>query len=99
MIRWLLIAVVCLVPIPAIACSLCGGSLQQTPTIRQEATGPTARVILYGSLHDPQINATTLRIVQVLRDDPFLAGARQITIPRFLPVSDPKNPPRYLVFC
>jgi hypothetical protein len=84
---------------PVAACSLCGGFLQQTPTLREEAAGPTARLILYGTLHDPQVSATRLKILRVLRDDPFRAGATEITIPRFLPVSDPKNPPHYLVFC
>src|SRR5260370_6198900 len=98
--RWMLAAALALVvPLPLAACSLCGGNLQQTPTFREEAAGATARLILYGSLNDPQVNATKLRIVQVLRDDPFRGGATDVTIPRFLPVSDPKNPPRYLVFC
>ena len=100
MTRWTLVALVAfLLPIPVVACSLCGGNLQQTPTLRQEAAGTTARLILYGSLFDPQVNATKMQILQVLRDDPFLRGAKQITIPRFLPVSDPKNPPRFLIFC
>jgi hypothetical protein len=92
-------ALASMVPLPATACSLCGGNLQQTPTLREEAAGATARLILYGSLYDPQVSATKLRILQVLRDDPFRRGATEVTIPRFLPVSDPKNPPRYLVFC
>ncbi len=100
MIRWMQVAVAVLVlPIPALACSLCGGNLQQTPTFRQEAAGTTARLILYGSLHDPQVNATKLKVIQVLRDDPFRGGEKEITIPRFLPVSDPKNPPQFLIFC
>src|SRR5471030_2163065 len=100
MTRWMLAALVaCLLPIPVVACSLCGGNLQQTPTFRQEANGTTARLILYGSLHDPQVSATKMQIRQVLRDDPFRNGAKEIIIPRFLPVSDPKNPPLFLVFC
>jgi hypothetical protein len=86
-------------PLPVAACSLCGGNLQQTPTFREEASGATARLIVYGALVDAQVTATKLRIIQVLRDDPFRGGATDITIPRFLPISDPKNPPRYLLFC
>ncbi len=100
MMRWMPLTVLLLLsPFPVAACSLCGGNLQQTPTFRQEAAGPTARLILYGSLHDPQVSSTKLRLLQVLRDDPFRGDAKEITIPRFLPVSDPKNPPYYLVFC
>jgi hypothetical protein len=100
MMRWTFAAVAVLVSaIPVAACSLCGGLLQQTPTLREEATGPNARLILYGALRDPQVNATKLQILRVLRDDPFRGAATEITIPRFIPVSDPKNPPHYLVFC
>ena len=40
------------VPPPAPSCSLCS-SLQQTPTIRQEAAADTARLVLVGTLRNP----------------------------------------------
>ena len=83
---------------PAGACSLCVNS-QQTPTFRQEASNTTARIIVYGTLYDPQVASTKVQIVQILRDDPWLKGRQVIEIPRFIPVSDPKNPPRYVLFC
>ena len=59
--RWMIVALGALaLPLPAFPCSLCGGLLQQTPTIRQEAAGANTRLILYGTLeskgerHEPE---------------------------------------------
>ena len=89
-----------LVPCPAPACSLCGGSLQQAPTLRQEAAQPAARLILFGAIQNPR-GATTseLTIESVLRKDPAIEGKKVMDLGRYLPVTDAKNPPRYLVFC
>lgn len=83
------------------ACSLCGAGLRQAPTFRKEAGMETARIILVGAAENPQLaNRTTdLRITDVLRSDPALKDKKVITVKQYLPVSDPKNPPRYLVFC
>ncbi|HEY7422976.1 MAG TPA: hypothetical protein VH682_01825, partial [Gemmataceae bacterium] len=85
------------------ACSLCGASLRQAPTFRQEAALETARVIIIGTAENPRGNGITgttdLRITDVLRSDPALEGKKVIPVKRFLPIDDPKNPPRYLVFC
>lgn len=88
------------VPGVAYACSLCG-SLRQAPTFRQEAALDTARVIIVGTAENPQLNkrTTDLRIAEVLRSDPALKDEKIIRVEQYLPVSDPKNPPRYLVFC
>jgi len=89
-----------LLPRPAPACSLCGGSLQQAPTLRQEAAQPTARMILFGTVQNARGAATSeLTVESVLRSDPVLAGKTVLDLGRYLPVSDPKNPPRFLVFC
>jgi hypothetical protein len=105
MIRWTVaisvgFAVLVLLVPPAAACSLCQMDLQRTQTLRQEAALPSARLILYGTLHDPRINPsrTTLKIKHVLRSDPVLGNAKEIDIPRYLPFKD-VEPPRYLVFC
>ena len=93
--------VLALVPCPAPACSLCGGALQQAPTLRQEAAQPSAR-------HDPlrvrfktpaAPTSTELTIESVLRPDPVIDGKKVLDLGRYLPVSDAKNPPRFLVFC
>ncbi|HVS38023.1 MAG TPA: hypothetical protein VMS17_20855 [Gemmataceae bacterium] len=88
------------VPCPAPACSLCGGLLQQAPTWRQEAVQASARLILFGTLVNPRSSTNTeLAIDAVLRPDPALNGKKLIDLGRYLPISDPKNPPRFLVFC
>lgn len=106
MLRWLilplpLVGLLLMVPGAAPACSLCGAALRQQPTFRQEAALKTARVILIGTAENPQLNkrTTDLRITEVLRSDPALKDEKVIPVEQYLPVSDPKNPPRYLVFC
>jgi hypothetical protein len=71
----------------------------QTPTFREEAANPAARIIVYGTLENARVNATDLRLKQILRDDPFLKGKQSVEIPRFIPIGDPKNPPRFVLFC
>jgi hypothetical protein len=86
---------------PTMACSLCGAALRQAPTFRQEAALETARIILVGTAENPQLTSRTtdLRIVETLRSDPVLKDKKVISVRQYLPVSDPKNPPRFLVFC
>jgi hypothetical protein len=89
-------------PCPAPSCSLC--SNLQAPTIREEAAQSGARLILVGTLSDPRLKAdgsglTDLNITDVIRKDEWLAGRKVVELPRYLPVSDAKDPPRFLVFC
>jgi hypothetical protein len=101
--RWIIVLLMLAMSAPAEACSLCGASLRQAPTLRQEAALETARVIIIGTAENAQLNGTTgttdLRINEVLRSDPSLEGKKVIPVERYLPIDDPKNPPRYLVFC
>ena len=101
--HWIIVLLMVAVSAPAEACSLCGASLLQAPTLRQEAALETARVIIIGTAQNAQLNGTTgttdLRINEVLRSDPALEGKKVIPIERYLPIDDPKKPPRYLVFC
>ena len=103
--RWMLVipsvlGLLAVVPCPAPACSLCGGALQYSPTLRQEAAQPTARMILFGPIENPRGTTTTeLTIETVLRSDPVIAGKKQLDLRRYQPISDPKDPPRYLIFC
>ncbi len=89
-------------PCPAPSCSMCNNP--QAPTLREEARQPSARIILVGTLENARLNAdgsgaTDLRITDVLRKDAWLAGRRVVELPKYLAVSDSKNPPRFLVFC
>ncbi len=86
------------------ACSLCNGNLQQTPTFRQEAASPSARLVLVGTIQSPRLNGdgtgtSELHLEAVLRSDPALKDRKVVLLKRYLPVSDPRKPPRFLVFC
>ncbi len=88
---------------PARPCSLC--SLQiQTATYRQDAV--QAKIILFGTITDSRIladgagkGASTFRIHTVIKSDPWLGKKAAVEIPRYVPVSDPKDPPKYVLFC
>ncbi|HEY8505280.1 MAG TPA: hypothetical protein VIL46_11905 [Gemmataceae bacterium] len=90
----------------AAACSLCGGGLQRSLTMREEAR--YAKIVVVGTLENPRLTpggnglsgggATDLRIEKVLKTDPALKGKEVLTIPRYIPV-DAKKPARFLVFC
>lgn len=100
----LLFALIVALPSPAPACSLCSGSLQ-TQTLRQDAG--QAKMVLFGALTkstpvpgDPRGGTSEFSIDRAIKTDPFLKGkGKELTLPRYVPVTDPKNPPRFLVFC
>jgi hypothetical protein len=102
--RWLLavlLGLIAIVPSPAPACSLCGGGLMSTLTLRQEAALASARIILLGSVEKSDFTRGTseMRILELLRSDPFLGKAKTVELPRPLPILDAKDPPKYLIFC
>ena len=103
--RWIVVAalagLVAVAPARAPACSLCGGNLMNSLTLRQEAGLKSARIIVLGSVVDSDLNRGTckFRILDVLRSDPFLGKAESVELPRAIPVTDPKNPPKFLLFC
>jgi hypothetical protein len=101
-----LFALLCIDPNFGRACSLCGG-MANVPTFREDAAA--AQLIAYGTLSNPRLNpavpgsgtdgaATDLALERVVKTDPNLTGRRTLTLPRYVPV-DPKNPPKFLVFC
>jgi hypothetical protein len=95
------------IPCPAPACSLCDAALKSQSTLRSELE--TAKLVLYGTIANPQFNkkpgsapgsgSTEFHIRKTIKNDPVLGGRAMIEISRYLPVLDPKNPPKYLVFC
>jgi hypothetical protein len=98
----LAVAVLTALPCPAPSCSLCNNL--QAPTIREEAAHSGARLILAGTLENARLGVggsgvTDLHITDILRKDDWLAGRKVVELPRYLAVSDAKNPPRFLVFC
>jgi hypothetical protein len=86
---------------PAPACNLCNMNYQQSLTFRQEAT--QARLILYGTLDNPNLVGTTgttdLEIKAVIKEDKTFPVAKVVQLPRYVPVTDKKDPPRFVVFC
>jgi len=89
------------------ACSLCQPG---TPvaTYRQDAA--QSRLLLVGTVTDSRLlpasgagdvgrGVSTFRIATVLKSDPWLGKKTTIEIPRYIPVSDSKDPPKYLLFC
>jgi hypothetical protein len=72
-------------------------------TFRQEAGQASARIIFYGTVEKTELKGTSgvsqIRVEAVLKDDPFIRGKKVIEVPRYLPILDPKELPRYLVFC
>jgi hypothetical protein len=84
------------------ACWVCsGGAVQSRQTLRQDAG--TAKIVIFGTLTNTRLNAngngeTDVAIQTVVKSDPFLGGAKTITIPRYMPF-DAKQPPTYLIFC
>src|SRR5258708_39991559 len=97
---WLVVlgATLLVSPCPAPACSLCLGDIKQRLTLRQEAEKPEAQLILYGTLANARVSATDLHIVSVVKSHSSLGNKKVVEIPRYLP-ADPKDPPKYLVFC
>src|SRR5262245_35224059 len=89
-------------PSPASSCRLCVGNIQQMKTMRQDAA--EAKLLLYGSLANPRLAAgdtgsTDLRIEKVLKTHDFLGNKTTVGLPRYIPVQNPKDPPRFIVFC
>src|SRR5262245_22376829 len=103
MLRVIAISVLLIGP-TAWACSLCDGRMQNSPTFRQEARLDSARLILHGTVSNPRLTAagkgaSDFQIRSALRTNKAIKGAKKLTLPRYLPVSDPKKPPHYLLFC
>lgn len=85
------------------ACSLCDSGAFTSPTFRQEAALPMAKLILHGTIANPRAaggltGETDFVLKTRLRDDPVLKDKTTLTLPRYLPVSDKNNPPHYLLF-
>src|SRR5262245_49176189 len=82
-------------------CSICEGQGFTSPTFRQEAALPMARVILHGTIDNPRASGVTgqtdFHVKTVLRDDMAIKGLTKIVLPRYLP-ADKKDPPHYILF-
>jgi hypothetical protein len=90
-----------LIPAPLPACSLCRSDIGNSLTFRQEAALKQARIILLGRVEksDPTRGTSEIRILSVVRSDPFLKDSEKIELSKFIPIVDPKDPPKFLIYC
>lgn len=69
-------------------------------SLRDDAGAST--IILFARLANAQAGSeggsTDLVILKTLKSDPVLEGKKVVRIPRHIPITDPKNPPKFLVF-
>lgn len=87
----------------ASACSLCSNPINRA-TLGEEMD--TAAVVAVGLLSNPRLNpasvagtgTTDFTIEKLIKTDGSLGDAKQMTIARYMPVPDPKQPPRFLIF-
>jgi hypothetical protein len=102
--RSVLLALLLALPSPALACSLCNprGTGSPAPSLRQDAA--QAKLVLYGSIVQSDLNPTgggvsQMHVLSVLKSDPSLGARKDVEIPQFIPVTNKKDPPRFIVFC
>jgi hypothetical protein len=101
------VAVALVLGTPARPCSLCGANFQQSATYRQDAT--QARIILYGVITSSRLlpgsgpgdgrGSSDFQVKSILKSDPWLGKKTAVEIPRYIPVGDPKDPPKLILFC
>jgi len=96
---WLAVAVLAAAVSAAPACSLCNPDIRTAQTFRQEAG--QARLVLYGTLDnpDPKATVTYLRVTKALKEDKAVGTQTSVKLARWVPVQDPKDPPRFVLFC
>ena len=103
--RRLVILVFLLLPCPALACSLCG-SVSKRISLVQEFE--QANVVVYGHLANPKLElkpgaapgsgTTEFHIDKLIKDDSAFPRQKMILLSRYLPIIDPKDAPRYVMF-
>ena len=91
---------------PAPACSLCTSPLRKE-TLGQELD--RANFVFFGYAANPRLNAepgalpgsgaTDFHIERIVKNEPALGERKIVTLERYVPVLDPKDPPRFLIFC
>jgi len=80
------------------------GGLTFASTFRRELAD--APLVVAGTLSNPRTNpagddrnaVTDLKVETLLKVHDVARGAKVLTLPRHIPVNDPKKPPRFLVF-
>src|SRR5262249_50879698 len=86
---------------------LCDSSLRARNTLREELE--QAKVVLYGTIANPQFNkkpgappgsgTTEFHLQRAVLDDPVRGNKSTFEVAKYLPVPDPADPPRFILFC
>src|SRR5437773_2034159 len=94
-------------PCPTTACSLCDSSLRARNTLREELE--QAKVALYCTVANPQFNkkpgappgsgTTEFHLLRPVLDDAARGNKNTFEIGKYLPVPDPADPPKFILFC
>ncbi len=95
-----------LLPCPATACSLCTSPLKKE-TLGQELD--RADLVFFGYATNPRLHtqqgalpgsgATDFHVEKIVKTAGSTVAAKVVTLDRYVPVLDAKNPPRFLIFC
>jgi hypothetical protein len=95
-----------LLPCPASACSLCTSPLKKE-TLGQELD--RAGLVFFGFAANPRLNTqagalpgsgnTDFHVEKIIKRDPLIGDPKVLTLERYVPVLDPKDPPKFLIFC
>jgi hypothetical protein len=91
----------CIFAVPASACSLCA-SLQDARTFREDAA--VSKIIVYGTFVSstpakPNTPASSkFEIATIIKTDPLLGEKKTLDVPKYVPVTDAKDPPHFILF-
>jgi len=95
-----------LYPCPAPACSLCTSPLKKD-TLGQELD--RAGLVFFGYAANPKLNTqagalpgsgtTDFHVEKIVKSDLTFGEPKVLTLERYVPVLDPKDPPKFLIFC
>lgn len=105
--RWILATLLALVGVyTAAACSLCGPFKGKQNTLGEEID--QARFVVLGRLISSKLNTapgatpgsgvSEIEIESIVKKDPYLDGRKTLTVEKYLPAIDPKQPARMLLF-
>lgn len=97
----ILVLFAAILPCPALACSICG-TMSKRVSLAQEFL--QADAVAYGHLANPKLDGkagtgtTEFHVDRVIKDHPAYHREKMVLLSRYLPVLDPKSPPRYVMF-
>jgi hypothetical protein len=98
------LALLAALPCPAPACDLCAPGVKTRDTFREEMARAT--LVIYGKATGsrlaegglPGAGATDFQIERILKADPFVTGKATVQLNTYVPILDPRDLPRLVVF-